>query len=276
MELYTNVLFLDSFVFVTSYVYAKGYRLEMAKAPLREDIVYALVQSCLGDKGVRQESVIHKNLFKPNIIIIDPFCGSGTIAIEAAAYMMNLLPGRLRPSPLRGTTLHDPTLWEEIIRRRDQQQGPRDLSDSSLRILASDRDEGAIQVAKRNAKRAGIDHLIEFQSFSVSDAFTSVLSLLDSLPEYEPRYVYVITNPPYGRRIGGGNTTNTRHNDLLPLYQTLGKYVNQIKDAKLGLIAHDITLARQTAVPNMKVQFATIHGGLSVVCLVSEGPSRSE
>jgi len=236
---------------------AIGYRLETAKAPLREDIARSIIQVCFQniDSTAR------------NTVIIDPFCGSGTIAIEAAAYIMNTSPGRLRAPPLFGTTLYDETMWKKTIASSFDQQNHRSSS-SSFRIFASDRDEGAVQAAKRNSQRANVDHLIDFQCYSVSDAFANFFNYLESLPQDKPRNVFVITNPPFGKRISA-TRAHQQHKDLLPLYQTLGKYVNQIKDCKLGVIVHDVKLAHQTAVPSMKVQFTTSHGGLPVSFLLS-------
>ena len=232
---------------------AVGYRLETSKAPLREDIACSIIQVCL--QNIDSEA--------RNTIIIDPFCGSGTIAIEAANYITNTSPGRLRTPPLFGTTLYDETMWRKTIASPFEQQKHRNSS-ASFRIFASDRDEGAVQAAKRNSQRANVDHLIDFQCYSVSDAFAHFFNYLESLPQDKPRNVFVITNPPFGKRISA-----TRAPHLLPLYQTLGKYVNQIKDCKLGLIVHDVKLAHQTAVPSMRVQFTTSHGGLPVSFLLS-------
>jgi len=251
----------------------QGYKLETAKAPLREDIAQAFVRSSLHNF---MEQLPNNNCTslskKNNLIIIDPFCGSGTIPIEAFAYVTNLLPGRLRTPPLLGTTLHDEKLWERTISSLSTAAAPgRDYwKDTNIRVFASDRDYGAIESAKRNAQRAGVEGLIDFNCCSVSEAFENLLSYLDSLPSCEPYHVFVITNPPFGKRISNSfKGSDSQKDKLLPLYQTLGKNVNRIKHANVGLIVNDILLARQTGVPNLKLQFTTHHGGLPVSCLLS-------
>jgi 23S rRNA G2445 N2-methylase RlmL len=79
------------------------------------------------------------------LIIFDPFCGSGTIPIEASAYVTNLLPGRLRAPPLLGTTLYDEKLWERTLLSLSTASRGHGLGmDTNLKVLASDRDNGAI------------------------------------------------------------------------------------------------------------------------------------
>lgn len=206
-----------------------------------------------------------------NLIIFDPFCGSGTIPIEASAYVTNLLPGRLRAPPLLGTTLYDEKLWERALSSLSPASRGHGLAkDSNLKVFASDRDNGAIQSAKRNAQRAGVEELIDFNCYSVSEAFDNLFSYMDSTPSDETCHVFVITNPPFGKRITTSFKGSASQKDLLlPLYQTLGKNVNRIKNVNVGLIVNDVRLARQTGVRNLKLQFITHHGGLPVSCLLS-------
>jgi putative N6-adenine-specific DNA methylase len=81
-------------------LHRRGYRLDGAKAPLREDIAFAVLQAAGFRKGMA---------------LLDPFCGSGTIAIEAACIAAGLPPGRLRPAPLQGFAFADAAEWQKLL-----------------------------------------------------------------------------------------------------------------------------------------------------------------
>lgn len=218
-------------------LHRRGYRLETAKAPLREDLAHALL---LAGGYTKDEA------------LLDPFCGSGTIAIEAAAMARGLAPGRLRPPALGHLAMFDPELWMEV-RAETRQQGSPEAS-APPRIAAGDRDAGAIEAAKGNAERAGVRDMIEF----THGAFTAHPWLEG--PGNAPARGLIATNPPFGVRVPKGN-------NLAPLYQTLGH-----RAARLGehwravILAHDVRLARRTGLP-LQARFTTRHGGLAVTAL---------
>ncbi|HIE70933.1 MAG TPA: hypothetical protein EYP98_12585 [Planctomycetes bacterium] len=165
-------------------LHRRGYRLDARKAPLREDIAHALVlASNWSTKGA----------------MLDPFCGSGTIAIEAAGLAMGLAPGRLRPAAMQQTARFDIDSWQELC----AETAPREPVG---KIAASDRDKGAIAATRANAKRAGVQHVIDCQQHALA-----------AQPWLEGRDVTehgtLITNPPFGVRVSGNN-------NLIPLYQT--------------------------------------------------------
>ncbi len=219
-------------------LHRRGYRKETGKAPLREDLAFALLRAARVDAATA---------------VLDPFCGAGTIAIEAAAMMLGLPPGRLRPPPLPGTALQDDARWQRLLAALP----PRPLS-ATVRVAASDRDAGAVAAARANAERAGTAAAIAFTCCAVTAApwFED--------PATAPRPLVVATNPPFGHRIGSGQ-------DLAPLYQTLGHRVQSLGDsARLALVAHDPRLARRTGVRLQQV-FATQHGGLPVQAFVGAG-----
>ncbi len=223
-------------------LHRRGYRLATAKAPLREDLAHALLLA--GGYG-------------PGVALLDPFCGSGTIAIEAAAMAAGLPPGRLRPAPLMGTPLGDEAAWRRLLAATPRAPvGPI----AGSRILASDRDEGAVTAARQNAERAGVLAAIEFEVQAVSASPW----LVD--PSAAPRPLLVATNPPFGRRVAPGKS-------LLPLYQTLGRAVLGLHDARLCLLAADVRLARRTGIP-LHAAFSTRHGGLSVTAMVGQATAQ--
>lgn len=216
-------------------LHRRGYRLAGGKAPLREDIAHALLLAAgLPTAGA----------------VFDPFCGSGTIAIEAAGLLLGLAPGRLRPPPLEHLAAFDFELWERV---RGSRAAPR----TAPRIAAGDRDAGAIEAARANAARAGVDGSIEFTC-----AALRAQPWLSSAAE-APKAGRVVTNPPFGLRVSGKR-------DLLPLYQTLGQCVAALGAGwSAAILAHDLRLARSSGLP-LHAEFTTRHGGLAVAALVSD------
>lgn len=217
----------------TTPLHRRGYRLDGRKAPLREDIAHALVLA---------------SDWSPERALLDPFCGSGTIAIEAAGIAMGLAPGRLRSPPLQHTARFDPEAWQEILEEGTPRTAPAP-------IATSDRDDGAVEATLANAKRAGVQDAIECNAHAL--AAQPWLN-----PKNAPNSGTVITNPPFGMRV------RSSHN-LLPLYQTLGKRIESLAkkgDWNATILAHDIRLARRTALP-MQPAFTTKHGGLPVTAM---------
>lgn len=163
-------------------LHRRGYRLATAKAPLRETLAAALLLA----SGWDAQSPL-----------IDPFCGSGTIPIEAALLALNQPPGWNRRFAFMDWPGFDENLWREI--RSGVQRSTSNLPP----IFASDRDAGAVRLAQENARRAGVNHLIQFEAQSVSAIYPPV------------RKGWVVTNPPYGVRVSEGK-------DLRNLYAQLG------------------------------------------------------
>lgn len=162
-------------------LHRRGWRQAAAKAPLRETLAaWALWQS--GWDGVSP--------------LIDPFCGSGTIVIEAAQWARGLAAGGRRAFAFEQWPLFDAALWKYLRR-------PRPLAGPTPLILAYDRDAGAIAAARANADRAGVADLIQFACQPISAL---------SAPTAPPGWV--VTNPPYGQRLG---------HDVRAVYARLGQ-----------------------------------------------------
>jgi 23S rRNA G2445 N2-methylase RlmL len=150
-----------------------GYRLHPWKAPLMENLAAAII---LATK------------WNDNIPLINPMCGSGTLAIEAALIGLSKPPGFIRRRfsfmLYKG---YNETMWQEIKAEATKYLSPR----LNNKIIASDISEEAIELAKENAKKAGVEHLIEFQ---VCDfAATSFTQNKNGM---------IILNPEYGDRLG--------------------------------------------------------------------------
>jgi len=152
-------------------LHKRGYRKLTAKAPLRETLAAALVQLSVWNSD------------RP---FLDPFCGSGTIAIEAALYSLNRAPGLNRRFACEDWPQMERTLWLEARAEAEamEQPGPKEV------LIATDRDAEVLSLARYHAREAGVDDLIHFQQRSFSDLKTT------------RRFGCLITNPPYGERMG--------------------------------------------------------------------------
>lgn len=164
-------------------LHKRGYRRLVGAAPLRETVAAALVQL----------SYWNRDRF-----LVDPFCGSGTIAIEAASIGRNLAPGRDRSFASENWGQLDAKLWTEA------RQAARDLTRPGLpiRIMARDRDPGMIRIAKQNAKEAGVFGDINFECKDFI-AFPS-----------DRDYGCTICNPPFGERMGERKEVSQLHSDM--------------------------------------------------------------
>ena len=166
-------------------LHKRGYRPAAGKAPISETLAAALIMLTpwRGDR-----------------ILVDPFCGSGTFAIEAAMMAANMAPGMNRSFLSEN--------WKNLIPKKtwyDAMDEANDLVDLSVKtdIQGYDIDPSAVRMARENAQRAGVDHMIHLQQRPVS-----ALS-------HPGKYGFIITNPPYGERL-------EEKADLPELYRTIG------------------------------------------------------
>jgi len=222
-------------------LHRRGYRMYPHKAPLREDLAFALLKAAglrpIGEQGA--------------VLLLDPCCGSGTIAIEGAAILAGLPPGRLRPPPLLGTNLCDVRMWDDI---REISQAK---SNTTKFVIANDIEDCG---ARSNAQLAGVADLIRFEKgpFRKLDVKTNGNIIID-----EP--LWVVTNPPFvGKRLAGNRAKKTSGN----IYRELARLINA-RQAQFALIGNNLRMLRQSGLP-MKVAFSTQHGGLSVVAVTSK------
>ena len=150
-------------------------------------------------------------------ILVDPFCGSGTIPIEAAMMAAHMAPGLRRSFTAETwTNFIDPAVWTDA---RAEAEGEIDLS-VATDIQGYDIDDGAVKIARENAAAAGVDGLIHFQRRAVKDL------------RHPKKYGFVITNPPYGERLeeGGEGTP------LPDLYREIGDAYKGLDDWSMYLI----------------------------------------
>lgn len=164
-------------------LHKRGYRDLTGTAPLRETLAAALVDLSFWKAG------------KP---LIDPFCGSGTIAIEAAMAGRQIAPGLNRTF-----TAEDwPVFEEEIWSRAHEEARDQELPELGERILATDFDEGALSLARRHAHRAGVAADIHFQRLPFAETASA------------KQYGCIVTNPPYGVRLD-------QDEEVYELYQSM-------------------------------------------------------
>lgn len=152
-------------------LHKRGYRTSQGEAPIKETLAAAMVLL----------SYWNKDRF-----LLDPFCGSGTIPIEAAMIGRNIAPGLDREFDSEYWDIIDKSWWKEARQKAFLEMD----NDTKLNILASDINRRNIKIAKENAMNLGLEEDITFICKDMRD-----IDLKDN-------YGVVITNPPYGERIG--------------------------------------------------------------------------
>jgi putative N6-adenine-specific DNA methylase len=222
-------------------LHRRGYRQEIAKAPLRETIAAAMVLAS-GWKG--------------NELLLDPMCGAGTIPIEAAMIARKIAPGLRRDFQFMNWPGFDAPRWNRIL---DDARAA--VTGFSGEILGSDRDAGAVLAAVRNAERAGVSESVRFSTEAVSGAMASI-------DDSARQSGWILTNPPYGVRVGEGD-------DLRNLYARLGSALKSKQGWRLGILTSDSALVRQTKL-SLRPRFSTSNGGIPVSYFVSEKTSKAE
>lgn len=171
-------------------LHKRGYRTMTSKAPLTETLAAALLLL---------------TPWKPDRILVDPFCGSGTFPIEAAMIAAGMAPGMNREfTAEKWTNLIEQKTWYETVQEAQEMVH----LDVEVDIQGYDIDGEVVKAARENAKRAGVEHLIHFQQRPV-----------DQL-HHPKKYGFIVTNPPYGERLEDKA-------DLPVLYGQIGKaYAN--------------------------------------------------
>ena len=167
-------------------LHKRGYREVSGKAPITETLAAALIML---------------TPWRKDRILVDPFCGSGTFPIEAAMMAANIAPGMNR------SFLSEK--WDNLITKKNwydviDEANDMICDDVEVDIQGYDVDSSVIKIARRNAREAGVDHLIHFQERDVKDL------------NHPKKYGFIITNPPYGERLEDKK-------DLPDLYRAFGE-----------------------------------------------------
>lgn len=217
-------------------LYQRGYRQAVAKAPLRETLAAGLL---LGAG------------WRPGEPLVDPFCGSGTIPLEAALMTLGIAPGLATAgrAPREFACVNWPVSRGGVWRKCVDDAASMAREAEPLPILGSDRDEGAIAAARGNAARAGLEGVVSFDACPVSAMRTPAQA------------GWVVTNPPYGVRVG-------ELADVRRLYAAFGRV---LRDRAAGwgvaLLSPDGRLDGITAKEagiRLEERFRTRNGGIPV------------
>jgi putative N6-adenine-specific DNA methylase len=207
-------------------LHRRGYRLAGGKAPLRETLAAAM----LAATG-----------WGASVPLVDPMCGSGTIPIEAALLARRIPPGLEREFAFERWPEYDAMIWEELLAASRARILPR----AEGVIVGSDRDAGAVAAASANAARAGVASDIEWRQTAISAVE----------PPATPGWI--ISNPPYGVRVG-------ERQRLRNLYAQLGNVLRRRWQGwNVGFLSAHAELERQTALA-LETAFTTENGGIGV------------
>ena len=281
-------------------LHMRGYRLDPYKAPLREDLAFALLlasglkprwnlyplQSLLakgagataaGDDGMINNKTAQKNNNDQLVQLFDPLCGSGTIAIEGASILAGLPPGRNRPCPLLGTKLYNHRLWNDVKSKAlipptssGLNSGKEDDDNTNKKVLvaANDINSSAIKAAKSNAERAGVSDYINFEvgHFANHPLLKSSYTKRSSSSSHSNnKQLRIVTNPPYGKRISSSDDGGSKSKSI---YKQIARALRSstFNKFKCTIIGKDPRSLRESSLP-MEVAFSTKHGGLSVVAM---------
>jgi 23S rRNA (guanine2445-N2)-methyltransferase / 23S rRNA (guanine2069-N7)-methyltransferase len=175
-------------------LHRRGYRVQHGEAPLRENIAAAILIRA----GWPEQ-------FKNYPGLVDPMCGAGTIVIEAALMAANIAPGILPGSGgLNGWKGHDQRIWSDMVHNAENLR--RIGLKQPMHILGYDKDSEMINIARKNAARAQIEHSVAFECADFQDV----------RPPKSCQSGLIAVNPPYGRRLSS-------HKNPVDIYQNLGR-----------------------------------------------------
>ncbi len=182
-------------------LHKRGYREWIGAAPLKETMAAALILL---------------SRWNPDRVLVDPFCGSGTIPIEAALIGQNIAPGMNREFASESWPAIPKALW------REARAETHDLAqyDRKLEIIGTDIDDEVLKVARHNAMEAGVDEWIHFQRMPMKELSS------------KKKYGYLITNPPYGERL-------SEQNEVVKLYKELGQVCSKLDTWSFYILTSD-------------------------------------
>ena len=204
----------------------------MAKAPLRETLAAA---------------ALHATGWRGDTPLIDPMCGSGTIPIEGALIARRVAPGLGRQFAFESWPDFDSGLWHDVVSAAKA----RAIGSAPAPITGSDRDAGAIQAAISNAERAGVLGDVELSERPISAI------------QPPPAPGWVVSNPPYGVRVG-------ERDRLRNLYAQLGNVLRaKCPGWRFALLSADPALERQLRFP-LEPILRTSNGGIDVRLVTGE------
>ena len=198
-------------------LHRRGYRLDTGKAPLKENLAAALLVRAGWPK-----------LAKEGAALVDPLCGSGTLLLEGALMAADIAPGLLRLNyGFHNWSGHVPKIWRELLEDARERR-TAGLAAMNNRFIGYEGDIRVVRQAHDNLRRAGLDKRIHIE--------TRELATVEAIKGYQG---LVISNPPYGERLG-------EESSLVWLYQRLGETFRTCFDGWKGaIITSNPSLARR-------------------------------
>ena len=179
-------------------LHKRGYRDIVGESPLKETMAAMLI--LLG-------------YWKKGRIFVDPLCGSGTLPIEAAMIAKNIAPGLNRHFAAEKWGNFSPDIWKKA---REEAASMID-EDVPLTIFGSDINPKAVELANFHAEKAGVDDCVSFKQMNVAN-FAS-----------KDEYGFIITNPPYGERLG-------EEREVIRLYTSMGEAFAKLPSWSYGIL----------------------------------------
>lgn len=216
-------------------LHRRGYRLAGGKAPLRENLAAGILLA---------------SGWEPGQTLIDPFCGAGTIPIEAAMIQSGIQPGLQRQFMFENWPIYQKLLIPDPTFDQETALSNKD----SFNLFGSDRDENVLKMAFANSQRAGVDHLINWQhrAFSYIKPFDGP--------------GWIITNPPYGLRV-------SKNQELRNLYAQFGNVLrSEFGGWQLVFLCSDDALAQHTGF-KLKTLLSFSNGGIPTKAFYAKIPN---
>lgn len=185
-----------------SSLFKRGYRTEKGGAPIKENMAASLIKL---------------TSWFPDKPFYDPTCGSGTIPIEAALIGLNIAPGLQRSFISEDWNIFAADEWKTL--RTEAKMAAN--YDVELDILGTDLDQNMIEIAKRNAEKAGVEDFIEFRQLALKDFKT------------DKEYGVIVSNPPYGERMDDQDYVEN-------LYKQMGQAFKPVETWSKYIITSDL------------------------------------
>lgn len=178
-------------------LHKRGYRENSGAAPLKETLAAAMVLL---------------SRWKEDYLLVDPFCGSGTILIEACMIMQNMAPGLNREFVSETWPTMPKDVFDQV-----REGARRSIKDKDLKLIGYDIDQRVLKTAKSNARKAGVFKYIEFQERDFRN-FSN-----------KHKYGFIISNPPYGERLSDAK-------EVKELYTIFGQYKKRYQDWEFNIL----------------------------------------
>lgn len=222
-------------------LHQRHYREDTGEAPLKEHVAAAMLYRSGFAKALTEFD---------SVTLLDPMCGSGTIAIEAALMAAKIAPGLARTKWGFDAWLgHNKSIWNDL-----KETALAEQQSHNHRIFANDIDRNLVRIAKANADNAGVFANIQFSQKDASKLTLPVeLTLDDAGMATTP--AFIVSNPPYGERLGELAT-------LLPMFNHLGDHLKSAFSGwSVSLLSSNRELLRQIRLRSKK-EYAMNNGKL--------------